>query len=63
MKQTVELRNPRTRNNSPEIKYYIKTYKQFILVGSIVILKLIINYFLSKETRSEYEKRKLFNSL
>jgi uncharacterized membrane protein len=43
--------------------YYIKTYKQFILVGSIVLLKLIINYFLSKETKSEYDKRKLFNSL
>jgi len=26
MKQTIELRNLRTRNNSPEIKYYIKTF-------------------------------------
>ena len=29
--------------------YYIKTYKQLIIVSSLVIIKLIVNYFLNKE--------------
>ena len=34
---------------------YIKTYKQLIIVTSLVILKLIMHYFLSKEL--EHEKQ------
>tara|TARA_E500000178_G_C16410425_1_gene482764 strand:- start:60 stop:404 length:345 start_codon:yes stop_codon:yes gene_type:complete len=29
--------------------FYIKTYKQLILVGSLVFLKLVINYFINLE--------------
>lgn len=40
--------------------YYIKTYKQLILVGSIVTIKLCISYFLGKEIDEDYLKKKKF---
>ena len=30
--------------------YYIKTFKQLFFIGSILVLKLIINYFTDKES-------------
>jgi len=38
--------------------FYIKTYKQLIIVGSLVLLKLTINFFLGKELNEGYKKRK-----
>ena len=34
---------------------YIKTYKQLIIVSSLVLVKIIIHYFLSKELEQERE--------
>ena len=35
---------------------YIKTYKQLIIVGGIVVIKLVINFFLDKEIDEERKK-------
>lgn len=37
--------------------YYIKTYKQLIIVSSLVIIKLIVNYFLNKEIEDAMIKK------
>jgi uncharacterized membrane protein len=37
--------------------YYIKTYKQLIIVSSLVIIKLIVNYFLNKEIEDAMRKK------
>lgn len=37
--------------------FFIKTYKQLIIVVSLVIIKLLVSYFLLKEIN--YEKNKL----
>jgi uncharacterized membrane protein len=36
--------------------FYIKTYKQLIIVISLVIIKLSVNYFLLKEINIQIEK-------
>jgi len=38
--------------------YFVKTYKQLIIVATLVILKLTINYFLSFEIDDAKEKIK-----
>ena len=40
--------------------YYIKTYKQLIIVSTLVILKLILNYFLTLEINDAQKKKKLY---
>ena len=37
--------------------YYIKSYKQLIIISTLLILKLLINYFLTHEIE-EAEKQK-----
>ena len=37
--------------------YYIKTYKQLIIVSTLVILKLILNYFLTLEINDAQKKK------
>jgi len=36
--------------------YYIKTYKQLVIVSVLVLLKLIINYFLMLEVEDAHEQ-------
>jgi uncharacterized membrane protein len=36
--------------------YYIKTYKQLVIVSVLVLLKLIINYFLMMEVEDAHEQ-------
>ena len=38
--------------------YYIKTYKQLVIVSVLVLLKLIINYFLMMEIEDAHEQLK-----
>ena len=39
---------------------YIKTYKQLVIVTSLVIIKLLINYFLIKEIYEDEQNRKFY---
>ena len=41
--------------------FYIKNYKQLIIVSSLVMIKLLINYFLGKEIKEENKKRLLLS--
>ena len=36
--------------------YYIKTYKQLVIVSVLVLLKLVINYFLMLEVEDAHEQ-------
>ena len=38
--------------------YYIKTYKQLVIVSVLVLLKLVINYFLMMEIEDAHEQLK-----
>ena len=38
--------------------YYIKSYKQLIIISTLVILKLVVNYFLTIEIRDAEEQKK-----
>ena len=40
--------------------YFIKTYKQLIIVSTLVILKLVLNYFLTLEIDDSQRKKKLY---
>ena len=40
--------------------YYIKSYKQLIIVSALVILKLIVNYFLTLEINDAQQKKSHF---
>jgi uncharacterized membrane protein len=39
---------------------YIKSYKQLVIVTSLVIIKLLINYFLIKEIYEDEQNRKFY---
>jgi len=39
---------------------YIKTYKQLAIVTSLVIIKLLINYFFIKEINEDEQNRKFY---
>lgn len=40
--------------------FYIKTYKQLIIISTLVILKLVVNYFLTLEINDAQRKKDLY---
>jgi uncharacterized membrane protein len=41
--------------------YYIKTYKQLIIVSALVLLKLTVNYFLTLDINDAQKKRSFYS--
>ena len=41
--------------------YYIKTYKQLIIVSALVMLKLTVNYFLTLDINDAQKKRSFYS--
>ena len=41
--------------------FFIKTYKQLVIVACLVVIKLLVSYFLLKEIDDEKENNKIYN--